>query len=163
MSASTFGIRRDQITGGRMRGVTPARGRWARMAIAACLAVIAGCLMLWAPAAKAAPPGQGFTVSPADLEFILKQIKIAEAHVANTTSATGPCGALVGTGPNQIPSPLLSIGLRTVDGTCNNLQPGQEKFGAADEIFPRLTDPVFKTAETMPANLFGPGSPAGSR
>src|SRR4051812_23964427 len=42
--------------------------------------------------------GQGFTVTPSDLAFILKQIKISEAHVANTTSATGPCGALLGNG-----------------------------------------------------------------
>ena len=65
--------------------------------------------------------GQGFTITPADLRFILDQIKIAEAHVVNTTTATGPCGALLGTGANQIPSPLLPFGLRTVDGSCNNL------------------------------------------
>ncbi|MHA7221961.1 peroxidase family protein [Arthrobacter sp. RHLT1-20] len=105
--------------------------------------------------AVVAPTGQGFTVSPADLAFILKQIKIAEAHVANTTSATGPCGALVGFGPNQIPSPLVSQGLRTVDGSCNNLQPGQEMFGAADQTFPRLTTPQFKGAENSPP-AFGP-------
>ena len=91
-----------------------------------------------------APVGEGFTVTPSDLSYILKQIKIAEAHVANTTSATGPCGALIGTGPNQLPSPLLSFGLRTVDGSCNNLSPGQETFGAADQVFPRLTTPVFQ-------------------
>ena len=72
--------------------------------------------------ASANTVGQGFTVTPADLDFILQQIKIAEAHVANTTEATGPCGALVGPGPDQIASPLLSFGLRTVDGSCNNLQ-----------------------------------------
>ena len=71
--------------------------------------------------AQGAPVGQGFTVTPSDLAFILKQIKISEAHVANTTSATGPCGALLGSGPSQLPSPLLSFGLRTVDGSCNNL------------------------------------------
>ncbi|WP_426978011.1 peroxidase family protein [Pseudarthrobacter sp. O4] len=108
--------------------------------------------------AVVAPAGQGFTVSPSDLAFILKQIKIAEAHVANTTSATGPCGALIGTGPNQMPSPLVSQGLRTVDGSCNNLQPGQETFGAADQTFPRLTTPVFKAAEDSPA-AFGPSHP----
>ncbi|WP_230117464.1 peroxidase family protein [Arthrobacter sp. Bi83] len=105
-----------------------------------------------------APVGEGFTVSPSDLSYILKQIKIAEAHVANTTSATGPCGALIGTGPNQIPSPLVSQGLRTVDGSCNNLQAGQETFGAADQKFPRLTTPVFKSAENSPP-AFGPSQP----
>ncbi len=108
-----------------------------------------------APAVSAAPAGAGFTVTASDLAFILKQIKISEAHVANTTSETGPCGALVGTGPDQIPSPLVSLGLRTVDGSCNNLQPGQETFGAADQTFPRLTTPVFKSAEDSPP-AFGP-------
>jgi Ca2+-binding RTX toxin-like protein len=86
--------------------------------------------------------GSGFTVTAADLAFILQQIKIAEYHAANTTPATGLCGALVGNGPNQIPSALLSLGLRTVDGTCNNLQNGQQTYGAADEAFPRLTVPA---------------------
>ncbi|XAS66570.1 peroxidase family protein [Micrococcaceae bacterium Sec5.7] len=98
--------------------------------------------------AVAAPVGQGFTVTPSDLSFILKQIKIAEAHVANTTSATGPCGALVGNGPNQLASPLLSFGLRTVDGSCNNLQAGQETFGSADQTFPRLGSKSFRPAES---------------
>ncbi|HEY5423593.1 MAG TPA: hypothetical protein VIK05_08990, partial [Ilumatobacteraceae bacterium] len=91
--------------------------------------------------------GQGFSITPADLRFILDQIKIAEAHVVNTTGETGPCGALLGTGANQIPSPLLPFGLRTVDGSCNNLLAGQEKFGASDQAFPRLTTPVFSPAE----------------
>ncbi|WP_241985742.1 MULTISPECIES: peroxidase family protein [Cryobacterium] len=117
--------------------------------------------------AAAAPVGQGFTVTAADLAYILKQIKISEAHVANTTSATGLCGALVGTGPNQIPDALTAYGLRTVDGSCNNLIPGREAFGAADELFTRLTTPVFSAAEANPP-LFGPpaastyGSTAGT-
>ncbi|WP_461187535.1 peroxidase family protein [Arthrobacter sp. Z4-13] len=102
-----------------------------------------------------APVGAGFTVTPADLSFILKQIKIAEAHVVNTTSETGPCGALLGTGPNQLASPLLSHGLRTVDGSCNNLQPGQETYGAADHVFPRLTSKSFRDAESGTANPRG--------
>ncbi|GIE27419.1 hypothetical protein Ait01nite_004640 [Actinoplanes italicus] len=84
--------------------------------------------------AQAAPIGQGFTITEADLSYILKQIKIAEAHVANTTSETGPCGALL----DELGSPMLSMGLRTVDGTCNHLTPGQEGYGAADREFPRL-------------------------
>jgi Ca2+-binding RTX toxin-like protein len=110
------------------------------------------------PAAQAAAPvGQGFTVTPSDLAFILKQIKISEAHVRNTTSETGPCGALVGNGPNQIPSPLVSYGLRTVDGSCNNLIAGQERFGSADQKFPRLATADFKDAEPVPPGF--PGQP----
>ncbi len=94
-------------------------------------------------AINTSPVGSGFTVTPADLTYILQQIKIAEFHAANTTPATGLCGALVGPGANQIPTPLLSLGLRTVDGSCNNLQAGQETYGAADQTFPRLTTPNF--------------------
>src|SRR6478735_3229970 len=105
--------------------------------------------------AAPAPVGAGFTVTAADLAYILKQIKIAEAHVANTTSATGPCGALVGPGPNQIPDALTSYGLRTVDGSCNNLIKGRETYGAADQLFPRHATPSFNTADAVPAG-FGP-------
>src|ERR1044072_616868 len=82
--------------------------------------------------AQAAPIGSGFTVTPAALAYILKQIKIAEEHVAHTTSATGPCGALLGPGDNQIKSPVYSFGLRTVDGSCNNLTATGVRYGAAD-------------------------------
>ncbi|MDD0858232.1 peroxidase family protein [Arthrobacter alpinus] len=107
-------------------------------------------------AATAAPIGSGFTVTASDLAYILKQIKIAEAHVANTTSTTGPCGALIGTGPNQIPDALTSYGLRTVDGSCNNLLSGRETYGAADQLFPRLTTPVFQDAEASPGGSLPP-------
>jgi Ca2+-binding RTX toxin-like protein len=104
--------------------------------------------------------GSGFTVTPGDLAFILKQIKIAEHHAATLTPAN-PCGTLVGRGPDQIPDALTSYGLRTTDGSCNNLLPGREKFAAADVPFPRLAGtPVFRQAEGAPAGFFGPGSPA---
>ena len=104
--------------------------------------------------------GSGFTVTPGDLAFILKQIKIAEHHAATATPAN-PCGTLVGSGPDQIPDYLTSYGLRTTDGSCNNLLPGREKFAAADVPFPRLAgSPVFRQAEGVGAGFFGPGSPA---
>src|SRR6476619_7311062 len=104
--------------------------------------------------------GSGFTVTAGDLAFILKQIKIAEHHAATATPAN-PCGTLVGPGPDQIPDALTSYGLRTVDGSCNNLLPGREKFAAADVPFPRLAgSPVFRQAEGVPAGFLGPGSPA---
>lgn len=43
--------------------------------------------------------------------------------------------------------------MRNVNGTYNNLQPGQYLFGAADQVFPRLLDPVFRDGEIA---LFGP-------
>jgi Ca2+-binding RTX toxin-like protein len=109
--------------------------------------------------AAQAPSGQGFTVTPGDLSFIMKQIKIAEHHAA-TLTPDNPCGTLVGSGPDQIPDRLTSYGLRTVDGSCNNLFPGREGFAAADRMFPRLATPNFRTAEGVPAGFFGPGSPA---
>jgi hypothetical protein len=108
-----------------------------------------------APATATAAVGQGFSITASDLSYILKQIKIAETHVANTSSTTGPCGAL----RSQLASPLVSFGLRTVDGSCNNLVAGQEFHGAADQVFPRLTAPVFNSAENNPP-LFGPPSPS---
>ena len=68
------------------------------------------------------------------------------------------CQSLVGSGPNQIPDRLTSYGLRTVDGSCNNLFPARDKFAAADVPFPRLTNPVFSPAEGSPTDFFGPGS-----
>ncbi|MBK9264257.1 MAG: choice-of-anchor D domain-containing protein [Polyangiaceae bacterium] len=80
-----------------------------------------------------------------DLNFILEQIKIAEAHAGGT-----PLSSLVG-------HPQLPFGLRTVDGTFNNILPGQEFFGAADRPFPRLTTPVFRDAGIATFDPDGPG------
>ena len=44
--------------------------------------------------------GSGFTVTPGDLAFIMKQIKISEHHAATLTAAD-PCGTLVGPGPES--------------------------------------------------------------
>ena len=107
--------------------------------------------------AAPAPVGQGFTVTPSDLAFILKQIKIAEHHAA-TYTPDDPCGTLVGPGPDQIPDYLTTYGLRTVDGSCNNLIPGRETFAAADVPFPRLTTPVFRNAEPVPPGFGPPGA-----
>ncbi|MDX6552649.1 MAG: hypothetical protein QOH74_1137, partial [Gaiellales bacterium] len=128
-------------------------------ASAAVIVAVATIASMGGSAAHAAqaPTGQGFTVTPADLAFILKQIKIAEHHAATYTAAD-PCGTLVGPGPNQIPDRLTSYGLRTVDGTCNNLFPGRETFSAADVAFPRLTAPVFRDAESVPPGFGPPGS-----
>ncbi len=75
------------------------------------------------------------TLIRSDLQFILDQILIAEQHAGGANLAT-----LVG-------DPTLPFGLRTVDGTFNNLVPGQENFGAADQLFPRLLPADFRPAE----------------
>ena len=80
-----------------------------------------------------------------DLEFILEQIKIAEAH-ASGQPLYGPGGL--------IPSYNLAWGLRTVDGSYNNLLPGQELWGSAGQAFPTYVDPTFRTVMVDPD---GPG------
>jgi Ca2+-binding RTX toxin-like protein len=80
-----------------------------------------------------------------DLDFILAQIKIAEAH-ANGTPLYGPGG--------QIPSYNLAWGLRTVDGTYNNLLPGRSEEGASDNPFPTLLGTDYRTIMVDPD---GPG------
>ncbi|WP_285797872.1 peroxidase family protein, partial [Metapseudomonas resinovorans] len=71
----------------------------------------------------------------ADLDFILQQILIAEAHASGEDLR------------DLLPNVQVPFGLRTIDGSFNNLFAGQTEFGAADNIFPRLLDPVFRPAE----------------
>ncbi|HEY0475286.1 MAG TPA: peroxidase family protein [Kribbella sp.] len=111
-------------------------------------------------ARAAAPPGQGFTLNEGDIKFILKQIKISENHATREGPSGEPVAGqpLLGTGPNQVANPLLPFGLRTVDGTYNNLVAGRENFGAAHQQFPRLTTPDFRDAEPNNGD-FGPPGP----
>ena len=73
------------------------------------------------------------SVIKSDLEFILAQIKISEAH-AGGQPLFGPGGL--------IPSYNNSLGLRTVDGTYNNLL--NPTWGAADQQFTELLPPEFR-------------------
>src|SRR3954468_13469582 len=90
---------------------------------------------------QTAPVSQGFNITAGDLRFIYEQILVAQDHAAG--------GALLGPGPNQVADPQLPRGLRTVDGSFNNLVPGQTHFGQADLVFPRLLTPIFKPAEAL--------------
>src|SRR4051794_2449271 len=89
-----------------------------------------------------------------DLEFILDQIMIAEQNAAGQPLL------------DLLPNVQVPWGLRTVDGSFNNLVFAenlgidQTLFGAADTVFPRMLTPTFKAADTVPAGFFGPGSPA---
>jgi Ca2+-binding RTX toxin-like protein len=96
--------------------------------------------------AQTAPVGNGFVLDAGDLRFIFHAIEIGQFHAAG--------GTLLGPGPNQVnlfgvPDPQLPLGLRTVDGSFNNLvtSPDQHLFGASDQVFPRLTPPIFRPAE----------------
>ena len=84
-----------------------------------------------------------------DLDFILRQIEIAEQHAAGADLT------------DLIYSPLLPWGLRTVDGTYNNIIEGREGYGSADLPFPELSYLSYPegTAPDTPFTL-GPGAPA---
>src|SRR5262245_5696131 len=87
---------------------------------------------------SARQPGEhpmAVTFIRSDLEFILQQIIIAERNAAGESLR------------DILPNVVVPYGLRTVDGSDNNLYLTQGEFGAADNIFPRLTDPVFRTAQ----------------
>lgn len=81
-----------------------------------------------------------------DLDFILAQIKIAEAH----TAAGGSQAALLA----LVGDPTQPFGIRTVGGTMNNLIPGQENFGASGQPFQPLVPPQY-----LPGYTPTPGQP----
>jgi Ca2+-binding RTX toxin-like protein len=82
-----------------------------------------------------------FSINQADLAFILKQIRIAELH-SGGMALTDAIQTVYGTTISD--AALVPFGLRTVDGSLNNLRSAAgREFGAADTLFPRLTDPVF--------------------
>uniref|UniRef100_UPI00232FADCB peroxidase family protein n=1 Tax=Candidatus Phyllobacterium onerii TaxID=3020828 RepID=UPI00232FADCB len=81
-----------------------------------------------------------------DLDFILAQIKIAEAH-AGGQPLYGPGGL--------IPTYNLAWGLRTVDGTYNNLL--HPTWGSSDQPFPEGLGTDFRPADGTPLDMDGPG------
>jgi hypothetical protein len=90
-----------------------------------------------------------FEVNTHDLDFILKQIKVAELQ-ANGVQSDGTGYTTVEAimevyGVSAADAALLPVGLRTVDGYDNNLLAGRESTGAAQTEFPRLTDPEYVT------------------
>src|ERR1041384_949566 len=114
--------------------------RWAiTVMIAMMMPGVGGQFFVPTVSAQTAPTGQGFDIDAGDLRFIYEQILVAQDHAAG--------GTLLGPGPNQVHDPQLPRGLRTVDGSFNNLVPGQNLFGASDQTFPRLTAPQFRDAE----------------
>jgi Ca2+-binding RTX toxin-like protein len=116
-----------------------------------------------------------FFVNKADLDFIMAQIRIAERSVGinpdtrvvgalpNLTS-TSLTNAIIAENPGMTVAVAQTsmLGLRTVDGSFNNLLNGQSKFGAADTPFPRLTTPTFlndNDGDVMPLGPVGSGAP----
>lgn len=98
-----------------------------------------------------------------DLDFILKQIKIAEAHAGGTpldqirVNASG--NVVQSGGTLAISQPLSPYGLRTVNGSFNNLTEGRDQWGAADQPFTRVTLPYWRDEQDdqMPFPGYVPG------
>ena len=87
----------------------------------------------------------GVRYLPSDLQFILDQIIIAERNAAGEDLL------------DILPNSRVAFGLRTVDGSFNNLVQDQSDFGAADTLFPRLLDPVFRNDQDGDTINLGPG------
>ena len=98
-----------------------------------------------------------------DMEYILHQIKIAEAHPDGATLCTDPTFPTNPAAcPTEVTSTTLPYGLRTVDGHDNNLVAGRSAYGASDRVFPRMAPPVFNAAESTPPGFGPPDSSAGT-
>ncbi|MNF76591.1 hypothetical protein D3C84_587080 [compost metagenome] len=89
------------------------------------------------------PINGGVHLIRADLQFILDQIKFSERHAAGESLL------------DILPNSRGAFGLRTVDGSLNNLVPGQEEFGAADNPFPTLLGQFFRNENDEPGGFNG--------
>jgi putative cell wall-binding protein len=136
----------------------PPRRKTTRLAALTSGAVVALSAVVVAPmgAVAATDTNPSFKLIPDDLEFILDQIQISEAHAAggdllcaDNTDTSGKC----------VRDPMLPHGLRTVDGSFNNLA-RDPRTGAADEEFPRLLPTQWRQADPHPGNG-APPNPAG--
>jgi hypothetical protein len=84
-----------------------------------------------------------------DLEFILQQILIAEAHAAGQSL------------DELLPNSQVPWGLRTVDGSYNNLVEGRTFWGAADQEFLLLLDQQFRNDQDGDTFDMNGGAPGG--
>jgi len=120
-------------------------------AMAAAVLGLTGAMAVQGPAVAVTDEDPEFRLNKADLDFILRQIQISESHAAGNPLL---CESPSDTSWTCVPDPKLAYGLRTVDGSYNNLMPNQSTYGAAGEKFPRLAPPLFREADPV-----APGAP----
>jgi Ca2+-binding RTX toxin-like protein len=112
-----------------------------------------------------------------DLTFILKQIKIAEAHASGirlTELRLDAAGTLLNdrglydndgnwlgdvAAPKAISDPHVPYGLRTVDGTYNNIVAGRETWGSAGQPMPQVFEPIYLDDADGDTMALGLGAP----
>ena len=78
------------------------------------------------------------TFSRTDLDFVIKQIYISELH-AGAPTGVGPGADLI----DILPNANVPWGLRTVDGSFNNVIEGRTDFGQADLEFEHAIPKVY--------------------
>ncbi|MFK5635468.1 MULTISPECIES: peroxidase family protein [unclassified Ornithinimicrobium] len=113
---------------------------------------------LVAPSAAVTETVPTFRLIASDLDFILDQIEISEAHAhainTNNTSYSLVCATTSDTSGKCVRDPMLPHGLRTVDGSFNNLVNGQTEFGSSNRLMPRLLPIQWRDGDPT-----SPGSP----
>src|SRR5690606_28744212 len=128
--------------------------RWGRIALA--IVAIAGLvltLLVASPpdrAVAATDEDPSFVLNQNDLEFILRQIQISEAHAADVLNPSNYellCTDQGDAAQNCVSDEMRPKGVRTVDGSFNNLRVQQVDYGASDVPFPRLLDAEWRQAE----------------
>jgi putative cell wall-binding protein len=99
-----------------------------------------------------------FRLIASDLDFILDQIQISEAHAYATNNQDGSysllCAQSGDTSGKCVADPALPHGLRTVDGSFNNLVAGQTEWGSSNRLMPRLLPIQWREADPT-----APGTP----
>ncbi|MCK0110841.1 cell wall-binding repeat-containing protein [Ornithinimicrobium sp. F0845] len=95
-----------------------------------------------------------FELIDSDLEFILDQIEISEAHayaqITNDNGYSLLCPTNDDTSGKCVRDPMLPHGLRTVDGSFNNLE-FDTTIGKSNELMPRLVPINWRQAgEALP-------------
>ena len=112
------------------------------------IAVLPGIIGATHTAEHPASPAGDLAFDREDLDFILKQIEFAERHAAGEELL------------DILPNASIPWGLRTVDGSFNNLIPGQTSNGQAGQEFPSNIDRTYPEAQELTVTL-APGDVPG--
>ncbi|MGA9278437.1 peroxidase family protein, partial [Ilumatobacter sp.] len=136
-----------------------------RTAIGFVMAAVAAVVVTPAAPASAVPTETipVFQLSANDLDFIMDQIEISEAHAYAFETGDNNYSLLCADNADEsgtcVRDEQLPHGLRTVDGSFNNLV--NVDWGSSNELMPRLLPADFRDADLVdpPLPLGPPGGP----
>ncbi|WP_173922491.1 peroxidase family protein [Agromyces sp. Marseille-P2726] len=119
------------------------------LAVLACVTLVVTLVAMQPPTTARAVTDEtpAFVLNQNDLEFILRQIQISESHAAGNPLR---CGSDTDLSGKCVNGDARTLGVRTVDGSENNLLVGQAQYGSADQAFPRLLAPEWRQADPNP-------------